>query len=502
MPDFAAPVAGRNSPNDGMTQLSNLMGVQLQGQQLQTGKFTQQTAQATAQNAQQQMSERQILATMMKSGTDPDGNKVLDEKGEPNAPAMSAAIMKHMPLIGQPVLQNIIKTQDDRLKLNDSIRGLGDNYRNDISGIVRSSIGTQDTPDQIGAKLDAYVQQNPNAASLIAPSVARAKSLLGNLGTHVPQEHNDKALLHLAQEFQPASTSVSEQTQNIQSFTTPSGDRGTVQQNPLSPVPMGQVGPQVGQGIPPQIVTPPGGVPTPYKGGGPVPSSYGAGGPAPTSQDVENFGAYQQNLNHRVQVASDLIPRITQAEEALDKIRAGGGSEAYAKFGRMLQATGVVPKSLIDRVSNGDLAATQEAEKYLFQSTFAGLKQSMQGDASRVSEFNAAEQVFPSIGTDPRATKSVLNFMADQSKRDYAEQQALNKARKSGTFNPATWQADYQQQLRAGKVEGVPASQVPRGAGDTGKTVTQAEVDAYAKKHGMDAAKAKAHVESNGFTIK
>jgi hypothetical protein len=127
---------------------------------------------------------------------------------------------------------------------------------------------------------------------------------------------------------------------------------------------------------------------------------------------------------------------------------------------------------LVDAVGNGNLAAAQEAEKLLFQTTFTGLKQSMQGDPARVSEFEAAEKVFPTIGTDPRATKSILNFMTAQGQRDYAEQQALVKSRQEGSFNPATWEADYQQKLRAGKVPGVPSSQVPSGAseGQTGKS--------------------------------
>ncbi|HWY26259.1 MAG TPA: hypothetical protein VNX47_15145, partial [Nevskia sp.] len=154
--------------------------------------------------------------------------------------------------------------------------------------------------------------------------------------------------------------------------------------------------------------------------------------------------------------------------------------------------------------AGGSLADAQEAEKYLFQTTFAGLKQSMQGDPARVAEFNSAEQVFPTIGTDPKATASVLKFMTDQGQRDFAEQQALRTARTNGTFNPVTWQADYQKQLRAAQVPGVPASQVPGSAAAApagGKTVTQADVSAYAKKHGLSLDAATAHVKANGFKI-
>lgn len=495
-----------------MTNIGNILNFAQGAQALQQGNINLQRSTATlpadiaaaqarsaseqagAQRAQQEMEERQYLQKTMQTGTDEQGKSLKNADGEWNTPALAAAISRNMPLIGQPVIQNIIKTQDDRLKLNDTLRSLGDNYRNDISGIVRSSIGTDDGPQDIAAKLDAYAKQNPNSA----PSITRAKALLGNLNPQaVPQDARDKALLHLSQELQPAGTTVQEQAPKTERFTNESGNIGQIQTNPLSPVPMGQVGPVVGAGNPPRVVVPPGGVPQPYKGMGPVPNSFAASGPTPTAKDVEDFGAYSANLNNRVQISSDLIPRVQQAEEALSQIRAGGGTEGYAKFGRILQAIGA-PKSLVDLVSNGNLAATQEAEKYLFQTTFSGLKQSMQGDPARVAEFNEAQKVFPDVGTDPRATQAVLNFMVDQGKRDFAEQQALKESRVSGTFNPVTWQADYQQQLRAGAVPGVPPSQVP---GKTGKVVTQAGVDAYAKKHGLTAQEAGDHIRKNGFTI-
>src|SRR5208282_58173 len=130
------------------------------------------------------------------------------------------------------------------------------------------------------------------------------------------------------------------------------------------------------------------------------------------------------------------------------------------------------PQGLVDAVAGGNLGAAQEAEKLMFQTTFAGLRQSMQGDPARVAEFQAAENVFPNIGTDPRATRGILGFMSDQSQRDYAEQQSLNTSKLNGTFNPATWQGQYQQRLRAGQVPGVPQSQVPATAGGN-KTVTR-----------------------------
>jgi hypothetical protein len=523
MPDFGAPIAQNVdvSPNKGLQTLSDLMGLQQkqvgiqQAQQtLQTGQALQQTAQAEAQKNQQAMGERQLLQSSMAKGADPDGNPLIGSNGEADPVALSKFANKYLPLTGQDVVQHIVTTQDNRLKLADTNRKLGQNYKDDLAGIVRSSMGDQNTPADapgvIQSKIDAYVQQQgPNAPAALTNAASYSKSLLQNLSGPVPDAKAKLALLHLAQQFEPTAATAAAQQPSMGSVTGPSGGMQPVQNNPLSPLSMGATGPEVKQGVPPQIVTPPGGVQQVFQGGrGPVPTSYGPG-PTPTQSDVENFGKYSAGLDNRVQVASDLIPRAQAAEQALAQIRAGGGAPARANFAKLLQSIPGMPQSLVDKVAGGSLADAQEAEKYLFQTTFAGLKQSMQGDPARVAEFNSAEQVFPTIGTDPKATASVLKFMTDQGQRDFAEQQALNKARTAGTFNPVTWQADYQKSLRAAQVPGVPASQVPGTAAaapaktptGAGKTVTQANVQAFARAHGLSITDATNHVKASGYKI-
>lgn len=236
-------------------------------------------------------------------------------------------------------------------------------------------------------------------------------------------------------------------------------------------------GQQFNKTLAPQVYSPPGGGPQSVIGGG-----YGTGGttkppsgvpgPQPAASDWEKFGNYNESLNSRVQVASDLLPRLKLTETAADAIRTGAGTETRASMAKALQAAGA-PQGLVDSVAGGNLASVQEAEKMMFQTTMSGLKQAMQGDPSRVAEFQAAEKVFPNVSTDPRARQQILGFMSDQGQRDFAEQQALNKSRTEGSFNPVTWQGDYQKQLRSGNVPGVPASQVPTPAGQSAKTVNR-----------------------------
>ena len=253
MPDFGAPVAANINvnPNQGVQTLSSLvnmerglMGMRQQQQSLDIG-----ATQLQQQN--QQMQERQILQNMMMDGKDPDGNPIKDESGEINVPAFAAAANKYLPLIGQGVSQSIIQTMDNRLKLNDSIRGLNQNFRNDVSGIVRSAVNSNQSGQDINAALDAYAQKNPGAAE----AIGRAQSLLQNISPGMPQVQRNQALLHLAQEFQPAATTEREQTPQMGTITGPGGGVQPIQTNPMSPFPVGKVGGEMGQGIPPGLST-------------------------------------------------------------------------------------------------------------------------------------------------------------------------------------------------------------------------------------------------------
>jgi hypothetical protein len=249
MPDFGSPVADQitpPNPNQSIQSLSGLLGISQQQQALQQGQQQLQVGAGQAQQAQQQMSERQLLQQTMASGKDPDGNPIKGPDGEVSPTALAGFANKYLPLTGPGVVNNVISTMDNRLKLNDSVRTLGQSYKDDMSGIVRASIGTQDPAASVSAGLDAYVQQNPNAA----PAAARAKALVGSLSPSMPQAQRDSALQHLSMEFQPSATTAAQQAPSIVGITGPNGGYQGVQNNPLSAVPQGPTGPEVAQGVP------------------------------------------------------------------------------------------------------------------------------------------------------------------------------------------------------------------------------------------------------------
>jgi hypothetical protein len=492
VPDAITPVAAQIRPPDpsqGINSLSGVLGLKQQQQALQTGQYQQATAQAESQQAQQKNNELQKVGALMQSV---HGGGYRQTDGSLDRQKLADDISIAAPVYGQPQAASLLSQANEIVSNQKAKQDLTDSARSSL-GTVLTSLA-KDPNTKRGDVVDAYtswMQDHKNDPAAFRVGLAQAALLPQNDADPKFRDTLGKFAATLTGQPTTAPSSVDTGTQVIPGQTSGITGAFTPAQGNLPRTPQGGITKQ----IPPQLVTPPGGIPVAYPGGkGPVQGTFP--GVQPTSQDIENFGAYQQNLNSRVGLASDSIPRIKQAEAALDQIRGGAGAEGYAKLGRVLQAAGL-PQSMVDAVSGGNLAAAQEAEKYLFQTTLTGLKQSLGGGSPYAGEANKAEALFPSIGTDPRASRAVLNFMEQQGQRDYAEQQALNKARKEGTFNPATWQGDYQAQLRAGKVPGVPQSQVPTSAKSMPGGV---RLKAYADKYtGGDLSKAQEALRAHGY---
>lgn len=447
------------NPGAGLGMLSSIIALKQQQQNLQTGQYRQEQAAAEAGQAQQQNSELQALGRFtVNAAKDPSYQ---NPDGTPNVQKYQQDAMAVAPVYGQQYIGQMTSNFNAGVENRKALLSLGAEQQQKAAGFfgaIAAKPGA--TPDDLlnAAEQARSLSDDPGYQRTIDRMLMHAPQT-----AMMPSDKASETIRQYARQvaLQANAPQASESSPAVQMVQGPNG-LVPANVNPQSPNGTGPVGAAIPNAAPPAIVSPPGGIPTVTGPGGSSPRQVGssAPGPAPTNQDWENFGAYQSNLNSRVAIASDSIPRIQAAEKALDAIRGGAGAATYAAWAKRLQAIGA-PQALVDAVGNGNLAQAQEAEKYLFQTTFSGLRQSMQGDPARVAEFQSAEKIFPSIGTDPRAAKNVLNFMVDQGQRDYAEQQALNTARKNGSFNPATWQADYQERLRAGKVPGVPSSQIP-----------------------------------------
>ena len=459
MPDFGAPVAENinSNPNQGLQTLSSLINLERGQVGLQQQKQALDIGATQLQQQNQQMQERQALQAMMLNGKDPDGNPIKDENGEIDAPAFAAAANKYLPLTGQNVTQSIIQTMDSRLKLNDSIRGLNQNFRNDISGIVRSAVNSNQSGQDINAALDAYAKKNPGAA----PAIGRAQSLLQNISPGMPQNQRNQALLHLAQEFQPAATTEREQTPQMGMITGSGSGVQPIQTNPLSTVPVGKVSGEMGQGIPPGLSTftdqagntwafnpqvpghailvghggrtgtggQPARVPSDPSGQAPSATSP-AGTPATqTAPPVLNLGEADvvkqntQNVNNTRQTAADsqtqhdILNRI-QSIAGTPGLYLGPGSD---KVGALATAISRLP---------GMEGAAQYANNYneltKFMAQNAARMGSQMGLSGSDARLDLALHSQPNAQMDPRTVQHVAQYMAGLVKMSAAKADALD----------------------------------------------------------------------------
>lgn len=441
-----------------LANLGNMVGIANALQQnnilQQNQQLNQQSIQSNALNLQKQtqlQTEFSRATEYLKNNT----SKYIDPDGTIKPEAVNDDIMRIAPNVGAEMMRNLSANATAQTGYRQAKANLSADQKMALAGVanaVYTNSTDTDDPAEIKKQLDdglgrfsAAYKDDPNAALL----ANTAEQLYGNIKDPATFR---KALLKFRDENAGATTARQLNTPNAL-------DAGQKIINTAPGVAGFPVGGQVAEKtIPPQIVTPPGGVPQPYTGNGPVPTSYGPG-PTPTSGDVENFNQYQMGLNSRVRAASNFIPQINQLDKALSSFKdLGGGTRVRADIAKQLQGLGT-PQSLVDAVSRGSLGEVQAAEKYLFQSTLDTLQAGGAGMSD--NRFAAASAALPSIDTDPRAKASLMGFIRDRGQRDYAEQQALNTARKNGSFNPATWEADYQNSLRQGKVPNVPESQKP-----------------------------------------
>lgn len=449
--DGITPVGAEVQPpniGQGLNTLSSILG--LSQQQIAIKQQQQALAAQTAEAAQEQqknseLQQAQQLSLSVKNGQflNPDGTldrQALADKLTQVGPYAEASANQVLAQANEIAQNRLAKQQ------------LSQNVQNQLGqGLTGLASDPNTTPQDVKEWVSSQIAAHPNDPQF--------RDYMLSMAMHFPSQAPANVQHQILQRW--AAEYTGEQIQTPTTINT--GGQilpGATNRFSGQFMPSGQA--PIQTTMPPQFVSGPSGVPQPEGG------AYGTGsptggvttGPVPTAADWTAFNGYQQNLNTRVQMASTSIPQLEMADNALNVIRAGAGTQTRANWAYRLQAIGA-PKELVNAVANGSLADVQLAEKYLFQSAMGALMQS--GGAGTNEQVQRAMTILPNVGTDPKATHELLQFLTDQGQSAYAEQQALLKARQDRTFNPATWQANWQQQLRSGKAAGVPASQVPHG---------------------------------------
>lgn len=164
---------------------------------------------------------------------------------------------------------------------------------------------------------------------------------------------------------------------------------------------------------------------------------------------AEGATAYAQHLQTSTQTAGNQVKILGEAMDALKQIRAGGGAGVRGKVGQLLQAFNFSP-DLVNRVANGNLAATQEAEKLMAAAMSSQMDQSLPAHTvvgqHMLQDFRS---INPHLDTDPKATTKIYDFWQRMYNQLRDEQSSYNKWTKQkdsdGNPNdPADWPDHWQ----------------------------------------------------------
>lgn len=132
MADFGAPVAGNVDPNRGLSTISNILGMQRQQQQLQTGVYDQQIAQSQAIQQRQVAKEMQAGAQLM---SDPVGNGLTDDKGNP-LPGAQQKMQAAMPTTWAAHFHNMLDAAKGKVELASASANLTNDVRSNLASRV------------------------------------------------------------------------------------------------------------------------------------------------------------------------------------------------------------------------------------------------------------------------------------------------------------------------------------------------------------------------------
>lgn len=194
-----------------------------------------------------------------------------------------------------------------------------------------------------------------------------------------------------------------------------------------------------------------------------VPTAGSAPAPAPALSGLtpsqqkyqDSRGAdmakYQLELDDAVKTGNTLMQTVQEARGALQDFKPGGGASTYGRIGQLAQAFGA-SDALVNKISNGDISASQEFGKIANNFVVGQLRQALQGvGGSRINqmEWDAFQKNNPNLDTDPRAIDKIFNFWTKQHNYNVAEQDALAEKIGQPGFDISRWPNEWQKEVRA-----------------------------------------------------
>lgn len=181
MADFGSPVAQNVNvnPNQGLQTISSLIGLRQQQQNLQTGQYQQQSAQAMAVQDQQKAKETQGIAQLLQN---PIGNGILKQDGTPAPDAMSK-IMAVAPTTGAIRADEIFRGAQSKVAFDTSLNSLTEEQRGSLAADMSAAAASGASASETRDLLANHAQQNPaliKGALIMSSMLPKDPTMTGN----------------------------------------------------------------------------------------------------------------------------------------------------------------------------------------------------------------------------------------------------------------------------------------------------------------------------------
>lgn len=249
MPD-ALPLVQPQPLQNPMDTINGLLGIRQRQQSLQTGQYTQDSAQATAQQAQQRNNELKNLSTLVINGS--KAGTWVDSDGKFDADAFNKDANAVAPVYGQDSIGQFISHAKELTLNQQALQNLKDSQRN-AYGANMGALATKPDLNHSDFVDEALSQiqnnKNPDYQRLVLSSLAA-----------IPNNADTKTLQDAARRFAIAGTSAdvsaAQSNPNVSMVQGPNGLVPT-NTNPQAPGGIGQAGPAQQQGVAPSVQTTP-----------------------------------------------------------------------------------------------------------------------------------------------------------------------------------------------------------------------------------------------------
>ncbi|QBP10427.1 hypothetical protein [Cupriavidus metallidurans] len=241
-----------------------------------------------------------------------------------------------------------------------------------------------------------------------------------------------------------------------------------VNENPMAPGGVGAVGYTVKNGLSPeaasaptQVGITPGGAPVTGTREQFVNQSNKTGGVQTALSPYESASQgksaeYESDMNGRARAAANSSHYLNEAQDLLQGIKTGGGTEKWRELAERAQAIGV-PREMVDKIAGGNLGDVQALGKVLMQGAIQQMQSGFNGTGA-VANVDAFLKNNPNLNTDPRGIEKMIGFISGMNGAVGKEQQAyrdfINKGGNPADF-PAKWNASTTMRAFTGQIKPV-----------------------------------------------